>query len=585
MLLILSHIGSENHIGKRYYDAPNCHLDNQLNITYTSLSVMLTPCREWIWGMWSGNRRRFPLLYFPKLHDLGRIWDNQMPWTLVEDENKSCVHDKNADGSAGAVKHCYTDDDKDVRHKKAVAYLRALYVNTEDAKLEANLILGSIKFTADEEDPRFLRFKRAVLARAEVNGNNDSVTEDGLKEVSSTLVGTGIDLEHAETDNYGYFTAASVEPAPDFDNVPTLFVDGVLWRHRLESRGIKPEQIEDGTYKLSIEADAREAECSVCHKTFENSGEYCDHIKTMAHKLRSGAVRILRGLRGMGGALTKRPAGSSAGFARSTIYMIASHQDVADMHMDDDDINEMECSDADFFAIMARMMEEPDEEDMMMGAAGETPKKPYGDVKYADPGYQKDKKKRYPIDNERHIRAAWNYIHKAKNAAKYSAEHAATMIRKIAAAWKRVIDKSGPPGAEKNKKEANMPEDVVQVQAADKPGGTDTPKVEEPKDMGLQHQVSEMDATIKDMTAQLDAAKAESEGLKSQLRASKTELLRSQLVGSVITEEEFGKQLEDLLNTPQSAIKLMLKPRKDVERVRMAVAATEAVVDDEELTV
>ena len=130
-----------------------------------------------------------------------------------------------------------------------------------------------------------------------------------------------------------------------------------------------------------------------------------------------------------------------------------------------------------------------------------------------------------------------------------------------------------------------MPEDVAQVQAAQTPGGTDTPPKEEPKDVGLQQKVTEMDATIKDMTAKLDAADKDYGELKSQLRASKTELLRSQLVGSVITEEEFGKQLEDLLNTPQSAIKLMLKPRKDVERVRMAVAATEAVADDEELTV
>jgi septal ring factor EnvC (AmiA/AmiB activator) len=101
----------------------------------------------------------------------------------------------------------------------------------------------------------------------------------------------------------------------------------------------------------------------------------------------------------------------------------------------------------------------------------------------------------------------------------------------------------------------------------------------------MQKKVSEMDATIKDLTAQLDAVKQESEGLKSQLRASKTELLKSQLVGSVMTDEEFGKQLEDLLSTPQSAIKLMLRPRKDVERVqRMAVAASDALPADDELT-
>ena len=48
------------------------------------------------------------------------------------------------------------------------------------------------------------------------------------------------------------------------------------------------------------------------------------------------------------------------------------------------------------------------------------PKKPYGNVTYADPGYQADKKKRYPLDSEQHVKAAWSYINVAKNAAKYS---------------------------------------------------------------------------------------------------------------------------------------------------------------------
>ena len=33
-------------------------------------------------------------------------------------------------------------------------------------------------------------------------------------------------------------------------------------------------------------------------------------------------------------------------------------------------------------------------------------KKPYGDVEYADPGYR-DGQKRYPVDSETHVRAAW----------------------------------------------------------------------------------------------------------------------------------------------------------------------------------
>jgi phage head maturation protease len=71
--------------------------------------------------------------------------------------------------------------------------------------------------------------------------------------------------------------------------------------------------------------------------------------------------------------------------------------------------------------------------------------KPYGDVTYADPGHRKDGKARYPIDSEDHIRAAWNYIHKPKNAKKYGNDDLASVKNKIIAAWKEKIHKDGPP--------------------------------------------------------------------------------------------------------------------------------------------
>lgn len=65
------------------------------------------------------------------------------------------------------------------------------------------------------------------------------------------------------------------------------------------------------------------------------------------------------------------------------------------------------------------------------------PSKPYGDVKYADPGYQKDGKKRYPLDTEAHCRAAWSYINQADNAAQYTAEQLSNIKGRIKAALKR----------------------------------------------------------------------------------------------------------------------------------------------------
>ena len=63
---------------------------------------------------------------------------------------------------------------------------------------------------------------------------------------------------------------------------------------------------------------------------------------------------------------------------------------------------------------------------------------PYGNVAYADPGYQADKKKRYPVDTKKHVKAAWSYINKAKNAAKYTADQLAKIKAKIKAAAAKV---------------------------------------------------------------------------------------------------------------------------------------------------
>src|SRR5580658_8375713 len=65
---------------------------------------------------------------------------------------------------------------------------------------------------------------------------------------------------------------------------------------------------------------------------------------------------------------------------------------------------------------------------------------PFGAAQYADPGYQTDGKKRYPIDTERHIRAAWNFIHRPNNAQRYTAVQLDDIKAKIIAAWKAKID-------------------------------------------------------------------------------------------------------------------------------------------------
>ena len=251
-----------------------------------------------------------------------------MPWLIEKDGSKFCVKKKGPDGNAiGESLGCH-DTENDASEQ-----LRALYAQEPDMK--SNLMLGSVRFIAeDNSDPRFLVFKRAVLARAEVNGNRDSVTEKELQEVAASIAGTAIDLEHDENRNYGVYTVGVVEPDPEHDNIPTLFTDGYFWSHRLAAANIHPEDIEGEKpkYRLSIEADADEAECSVCHGVFKEAKMYCAHLK---ERIRYKAVRIMRGLRAFGGALVRRPAGTDTGFARSTLRMVASHaEEMETPHME-----------------------------------------------------------------------------------------------------------------------------------------------------------------------------------------------------------------------------------------------------------
>lgn len=64
-------------------------------------------------------------------------------------------------------------------------------------------------------------------------------------------------------------------------------------------------------------------------------------------------------------------------------------------------------------------------------------KMPYGDVTYADPGYQDDGKKRYPIDSAEHVRAAWSYINQADNSGMYSTEQLNSIKARIRTAAKK----------------------------------------------------------------------------------------------------------------------------------------------------
>lgn len=72
-------------------------------------------------------------------------------------------------------------------------------------------------------------------------------------------------------------------------------------------------------------------------------------------------------------------------------------------------------------------------------------KEPYGsDASYADPGYQKDGKKRYPLDNPGRVRSAISYFSQPSNYRRYDArqrELIRSRIRRAAKKFKIELDK------------------------------------------------------------------------------------------------------------------------------------------------
>ncbi len=79
--------------------------------------------------------------------------------------------------------------------------------------------------------------------------------------------------------------------------------------------------------------------------------------------------------------------------------------------------------------------------------AADGPGETAGWLDHADPGYQPDGRPRYPIDSERHIRAAWAFVHQPGNAARYTPAQLGHIKQRIIAAWRERIDPAGPPAA------------------------------------------------------------------------------------------------------------------------------------------
>lgn len=111
--------------------------------------------------------------------------------------------------------------------------------------------------------------------------------------------------------------------------------------------------------------------------------------------------------------------------------LIEEYMRVAVGWAEEREAEEVDPAESEYFDALAELGLEAEDE-----RAKKDPKKPYGDVKYADPGYQKDGKYRYPLDTKEHVTHAWDYINVQENADKYSAGDLAKVKAAIKAAAK-----------------------------------------------------------------------------------------------------------------------------------------------------
>lgn len=208
-------------------------------------------------------------------------------------------------------------------------------------------------------------------------------------------------------------------------------------------------------------------------------------------------------------------------------------------------------------------------------------KSPYGDVPYADPGYQTDKKKRYPIDTEKHVRAAWSYINMPKNREPYTADQLKKIESKIKVAAKKfgiiIKNQEGNTMAEE---EINKPAEEVAKPEAPKEEETTQPetqteetsesKVSEPAEISEGGDVKEMSEIVSGMKADMSELKTMFTEMLSAIKTLATAKPAEAKVAEVAKPTETETKIDEMsakLETKDKAIQELSQKVEKLEKV------------------
>ncbi len=158
-----------------------------------------------------------------------------------------------------------------------------------------------------------LKVTGACLARSEINLNGDGITDEGIKQLADTIRLMPLTEDH-DKEPRGVFTKGYVS-----EDGTECLVDLFVWAGHFEKFA---SEIQSGVRKLSMDAEAGLAICSVCGTAFTTTAGYCDHIR---HR-QEGAVRWLYDLTAVAGGAVKHPAGTGTVFPGKEGFTVISHK-------------------------------------------------------------------------------------------------------------------------------------------------------------------------------------------------------------------------------------------------------------------
>lgn len=395
---------------------------------------------------------------------------------------------------------------------------------------------------AQESSGEVLRFRNAILAVAEVNKNLDEIDEEGIRQIAESLPGRPIDDDHDYSRNVGVFTAARVVPitigATETWGVST---DGLIWADRWPRVA---EDVRTGRGKLSIEAGASKAICSICGGEYSSMLEYCSHL---LHRASSGAVRRLKGLKAKGGAVTRNPAGTGCEFDATAVYFVASHQEAkVDKIEEVIDVIEEHWYDAKALTYRQRQ---------------DLPDSAFALIQYRPSKRNPDKKvkvRRFPIFDCKH---ASNALSRLPNAKDLTDEERAQVKRKAQ-------EKLNSPECKKNKTEGTM-DDIEKAMSQLDAAMTQITSLTDERDK-LQEQANALTSERDELSAEVDKLKETINALEERIAELESQLAekvlahRLSLLGMPLeaSEEEDKKRREIIGQMSEDAFALYLEASK-----------------------